>query len=268
MNKLFLIFLLFPFFLHAGNNNLPVGGRASGMGNTGLCIADVWAIRFNQAALADLRSVSFGVSYESRFLLKSLGVQSLAVAIPTKRGTFGVNYTGTGDQLYMDSKIGLGYGMKLSEKINLGIRLNYHSLRLGNNYGRTQNITAELSLLAKPTDKIQIGFHLFNPTQTKLNDYQNEEIPAIMNLGVSYKFSEKVRGNVEIEKDIELPFSVKMGVEYFPVDNLYIRAGISTNPSIPTIGFGLVKGEFHLDFSSAFHPALGLTPSLGLRYSL
>jgi len=172
------------------------------MGNTGLCIADVWAIRFNQAALAEVSSVSFGAAYESRFLLKSLGVQSLAVAIPVKRGTFGLNYTGTGDKLYNESKIGLGYGMKLSEKVNLGIRLNYHSLRLGNNYGRTQNLTFELSVLAKPTNNIQIGFHLFNPSQTKLNEYQNEEIPAIINLGMSYKFSEKVCGNIEIEKDI------------------------------------------------------------------
>ncbi len=268
MKKLLFLFCLFPFFFSAGNNNLPIGGRATGMGNTGLCIADVWAIRFNQAALAEVSSVSFGAAYESRFLLKSLGVQSLAVAIPVKRGTFGLNYTGTGDKLYNESKIGLGYGMKLSEKVNLGIRLNYHSLRLGNNYGRTQNLTFELSVLAKPTNNIQIGFHLFNPSQTKLNEYQNEEIPAIINLGMSYKFSEKVCGNIEIEKDIERPFSIKLGVEYFPADNKFIRAGIITNPSMPTIGFGLVKGEFKIDFSSAFHPILGITPSLGLRYSV
>lgn len=252
----------------AGNENLHIGGRASGMGNTGLCIADVWAIRYNQAALADVNSISFGASYESRFLVKSLGVQSLAVAIPTKRGTFGFNYTGIGDNLYRETKIGLGYGMKLSEKVNLGIRLNYHSLNLGNNYGAARNLTFEIGFLAKPTKNIQIGFHLFNPSQTKLNDYQSEEIPVVMNLGMTYKFSEKVKANIEVEKDIDLPFSLKIGLEYFPLENLFIRAGIVTNPSMPTIGFGIVKGNFKLDFSSAFHPSLGITPSLGLRYTL
>ena len=73
---------------------------------------------------------------------------------------------------------------------------------------------------------------------------------------------------MEVEKDIDLPFSIKIGIEYFPIENLYLRAGIITNPSMPTIGFGVAKGKFKLDFSSAFHPALGITPSLGLRYSL
>lgn len=268
MKKLLLVIFLIPTLLFSGNDNFYIGGRATGMGNTGLCISDVWAIRYNQAALADVSSVSFGASYESRFLLQSLGIQSLAVAIPSKRGTFGFNYTGVGDKLYRESKIGLGYGMQLSEKVNLGIRLNYHSLNLGNNYGRSQNLTFEIGFLAKPTKNIQIGFHLFNPTQSKLNEYQNEEIPVIMNLGMAYKFSDKVTGNVEVEKDIDLPFSLKVGLEYFPMETLFVRAGILTNPSMPTIGFGIAKGNFKLDFSSAFHPVLGITPSLGLRYKL
>ncbi len=267
MKKLFLLFCLLPATLVAGNDNLLIGGRATGMGNTGLCLADVWAIRYNQGALADLREISIGASYENRFLVQGLGVQSLAVAIPVKKGTFGFNYTGFGDNLYRETKIGLGYGMKLSDKFNLGIRLNYHSLRLGNNYGSAQNLTFEVGILAKPTKNLQVGFHLFNPSQTKLNDYQNEIIPVVMNLGISYKFSDKVRANFEVEKDIEMPYSVKAGVEYFPVEYLYIRAGIITNPTMPTIGFGIVKGRFNFDFSSAFHPALGITPAIGMTYS-
>lgn len=83
MKKLFLSVFLIPTVLFSGNDNFNIGGRATGMGNTGLCIADVWAIRYNQAALADVNSISFGASYESRFLLQSLGIQSLAIAIPT-----------------------------------------------------------------------------------------------------------------------------------------------------------------------------------------
>ncbi len=268
MKQFCLSLIIIPSLLFGGNDNFHVGGRATGMGNTGLCISDVWAIRYNQAALANIDVISFGASYESRFLLQSLGIQSIAVAIPVKRGTFGFNYTGVGDKLYRESKLGLGYGMKLSEKVNVGIRLNYHALHLGNNYGRSQNLTFEIGFLANPTKQIQIGFHLFNPSQTNLNEYQNEEIPVIMNLGLAYKFSDKVTGNLEVEKDIDLPFSVKVGLEYFPGENLFLRAGIVTNPSMPTIGFGVAKGNFKLDFSSSFHPSLGITPSLGLRYTL
>ena len=268
MKKLLLFLCLIPVVSFSGNENYAIGGRATGMGNTGLCLADVWAIRYNQAALADVSSISTGISYESRFLLKAMGIQSFAMAIPTKKsGTFGLNYTGFGDNLFRESKIGLGYGMKISDKFNIGIRLNYHSLQLGNNYGRANNLTFELGLLAKPTKNLQIGFHLFNPSQTKLNEYQQEIIPVIMNLGISYQFSDKLRTNLELEKDIEFPFSVKAGIEYLPTEHFYLRAGISTNPGVPSIGFGVVKKQFNLDFSASLHPALGITPSLGMTYS-
>ena len=61
------ILFLIPTLVFSGNENHTVGGRATGMGNTGLCISDVWAVRYNQAALADLKYMSAGISYESRF---------------------------------------------------------------------------------------------------------------------------------------------------------------------------------------------------------
>ncbi|MEN8928931.1 MAG: hypothetical protein ABF242_04780 [Flavobacteriales bacterium] len=267
IKKALLFTFLFPFVSFSGNDNFHIGARNSGMGNTGLTLADVWAIRYNQAALADVNQIAVGVSYESRFLTKSLGIQSFAVALPTKRGTFGLNYTGFGDNLYRETKVGLGYGMALSEKFNIGIRLNYHSLRLGNNYGNANSLTFEIGFVAKPIKNLEIGFHLFNPNAVKLNDYQNETIPVVVNLGVSYKFSEKLRTNVELEKDIDQTASFKVGLEYLPLEYLYIRAGFTTNPTMPTIGFGVVKKQFNIDFSAAFHPSLGITPALGMRYS-
>lgn len=267
MKKALLVLFLIPLISLAGNDNFHIGARNSGMGNTGLTLADVWAIRYNQAALADISQIAVGISYESRFFTKSLGIQSFAFVLPTKSGTFGINYTGFGDNLYRETKLGLGYGMKLSDKFNIGIRLNYHSLRLGNNYGKANNLTFEIGFVAKPTKNLEIGFHLFNPSAVKLNDYQNEIIPVIMNLGISYKFSDKLRTNVEIEKDIEHPYSLKIGLEYLPLEYLYIRAGITTNPTMPTIGFGVVKNQFKIDFSSSFHSSLGITPALGMTYT-
>ena len=261
------IFFCLPILVFSGNDNFSIGGRTTSMGNTGLCLSDVWAIRYNQAALADLQELSVGVSYESRFFTKSLGIQSFAFALPSKSGTFGLNYTGFGDNLYRESKIGLGYGMKLSDKFNIGIRLNYHALRLGNNYGKADNLTFEIGLLAKVSKNLTIGFHLFNPAQAKLNEYQNEIIPVILNLGLAYKFSKKLTTNLEIEKDIEHPYSVKIGFEYLPTDFLFVRVGISTNPTMPSIGFGVNTQNFQLDFSSTFHPSLGITPALGMTYT-
>jgi hypothetical protein len=261
------IIIILAQFTYAGNDNYTVGARNTGMGNTGLCLSDVWSIRNNQAGLADVKLISAGVSYESRFATKQLGIQSFALALPTKSGTFGLNYTGFGDRLYNESKIGLGYGMRFSEKISGGIRINYHSLTIGNGYGTKSSLTFEAGLIANLSDKITLGVHLFNPTQSKLNDYQNEIIPTVLSFGLSYKFSDKVFVNGEVEKDIDRKPVLKTGVEYHPLDVLYIRAGVSSNPSLPSIGFGVDLQQFRFDFSSSFHPVLGATPSFALVYS-
>lgn len=269
MKKNFIVFViaLFSQATFAGNGNYPVGARGTGMGNTGLCLSDVWSVRYNQAGLADVKLITAGVSYESRFATKELGIQSFALALPTKSGTFGVNYTGFGDKLYRESKIGLAYGMRFSPKISGGIRINYHGLTIGNNYGTKSSLTFEAGLIADLSEKIKLGVHIFNPTQSKLNEFQNEITPVVFSFGGSYHFSDKVFVNAEVEKDIDLKPVFKTGVEYHPIDALYMRAGISTNPSMPSIGFGVDLKQFRFDFSSSFHPVLGATPAFALVYS-
>jgi hypothetical protein len=54
MRHLLLAILLIPFLALSGDENYSIGGRATGMGNTGLCFNDVWSVRYNQGALANI----------------------------------------------------------------------------------------------------------------------------------------------------------------------------------------------------------------------
>ena len=267
-NLLLPLALVFSLSAVAGNENFPIGARATGMGNTGLTLSDVWSTHYNQAGLANVRLISAGISYESRFLQSDLGISSFAFALPIKSGTFGLNYTGFGGSLYNQSKVGLSYAMKFSPDISGGISINYHNTRLGGVYGGSNAFTFEAGVLAKVTKNLQIGCHIFNPTQSKLNDYQDEIIPTVVRLGLRYDFSEKVVTQIEVEKDIDFSPVYKAGIEYHPSDVLYIRTGISTNPSLPSIGIGLKFDQFNIDVASTFHPVLGVTPAFGLRYNL
>ncbi len=267
--KLIIALFLFTFSLaYSGGENFPIGARTTAMGNTGLCLSDIWSVNINQAGLAKIKSITAGVSYESRFTQKELGIQAFGLAIPVKNGAFGLNYTGFGGKLYRDSKIGLSYGMKFSDKISGGLSINYHNLSIANNYGTKSSLTFELGIIANVIENLQLGFHLFNPSQAKLNDYQDEIIPTVVKLGLRYDFSKKVYVNAEVEKDIDLKPIYKIGVEYHPIDILYIRTGISSNPSLPAIGFGVDVKNFRFDFSSSFHPVLGATPAFGIVYTV
>jgi hypothetical protein len=267
MNKCLLLWLMFsPIVVFSGNENWHLGARSAGMAHASLTLSDVWSTHHNQGGLGWLKDPSAGVYFENRYGIKELSQMGAAVAIPVGNGAFGLNYSGFGWSLYKESKIGLAYGMKFNDKISGGVQVNYHSLRLANNYGSNMAFTVEAGLQARVTDALTIGMQVYNPTKTKLDDYYDERIPTIMRFGAGYRFSDKVLVTCEAEKDLEFDAIFRVGLEYMPGDKFYIRGGIATNPGIAAFGFGLKLDSFRADISSTYHQILGFSPQISLSY--
>ena len=156
--------------------------------------------------------------------------------------------------------------MKFSERITGGVQINYHNTRIGNNYGSASVLSSEMGLQAKLTSKLELGLHLFNPTQAKLNDFNDERIPTIMRLGMAYTFSNKVFITLEAEKDIDFPANFKAGIEYKANEKIYLRGGIGASPTAATFGVGVYHKGLKLDLASSYHQILGFIPEVSLTY--
>jgi len=247
--------------------NDAIGARSIAMGGFTTTLTDVWSTNNNQAGLGFNRSISGGIYYESRFLLKETGYKAGAFVLPVKTGALGLSVTSFGYELYSRTNVGLSYGQRFGQKFSVGVQLNYFNTKLSENYGQKNAFTASLGLMAKLNKELTIGVHVYNPTRSKLAEYNNERIPTIMKLGLDYKFSEKVFVAVETEKDIEYDALIKAGIEYHIIDVLYLRGGVSSNPSLTSFGFGLLLKDFKLDIASSYHQTLGLTPSISIVYT-
>ena len=253
--------------LFSSNGNDVIGARSLSLGGFSTTLSDVWSANNNQAGLGFMDQISGGISYESRFLLKETAYKSGAFALPTKLGAFGLTVTSFGYSAYNETKVGLSYGQKLNDKIALGVQLNYTNVKIGQEYGQKSALTGAIGLIANLSKEIAVGVHVYNPTRTKFADYNNERLPTIMKLGLDYKFSEKVFLAVETEKDIDFGAIARVGIEYNPIDILYLRGGISTNPTLSSFGFGLKLKDFKLDLSTSFHQTLGITPGISIIYT-
>ncbi len=265
-NMLFLLIGFYSLQSFAGNDNVPFGGRASGMGTASVMLSDFWSASINQAALVHYKYAAAGIYYENRFLLKELSLKGVAVILPTKRGTFGVNYSYFGYSLFNQNKVGLAYSMAFGRNFSTGIQLDWMNFHLGEDYGTKNAFTFEVGLLGKITEHMQAGIHLFNPINTKLSDYQNERIPTVINAGLAYDFSGKVLLCVEAEKNIYEKMNIKAGIEYHFISLSYFRAGISTQPSLVTFGMGLEIKHFMIDIAGSVHQELGFSPQLSIVY--
>lgn len=265
ISLLIFFFILAP-DIKSANDNFPIGARSSGMGNASVSLADVWSTHHNQAGLGFVRNYSCGIYYENRFLLKDLSLRAAVIAIPVKGGMFGLSFSNFGYSLYTENKYNLSFAKAFGDKFSVGIAMDYLNTKIAEGYGNKGVAVAEIGLQSKPLKGLTIGVHIFNPTRTKLVSYNNERIPTILRLGGNYNFSDKVTLAIETEKNISQKAVFKAGIEYKPVKEFYLRAGINTHPTVNSFGFGLNLKNFKIDFSSNYNQVLGFSPQFGLTY--
>ncbi|HDO28187.1 MAG TPA: hypothetical protein ENH02_08740 [Bacteroidetes bacterium] len=267
--KKYVLLLLSIFLLTnrsaAGGDIFPIGARQAGMGRTSVAITDFWNIQNNQAGIALIDKYSAGIYYESRFLINRLSTKDVAVVVPTGIGVLGATFNYFGYELYNEMKIGLVYARSFSPWFRMGLQLDYLITTLGDNYGSTGNVTFELGIQSDVAKNLTIGAWVYNPIQVKLADYNNEKIPAIFRLGLSWQILKGFIANVEAEKNTNIaPILVRAGLEYGFNGKFFIRGGFSTQQEIFSMGFGMKIKFLRFDISAVMHQTLGFSPQSSL----
>ena len=243
------------------------GGRPTAMAGSYVAMADGWSAFHNQAGLTHIEGITVGAFYENRFGLNALSDKGFLAAIPFKGKSFALSYHGFGDANYSSAKTGLAYAMKLGEKLDAGIQLDYFSVRLGENYGSRQGFMAEGGFQYHLNALLTLAAHVSNPNRAKLSDYIDERMPGTMRAGALLRLSDKVLLSGEVYKITGSDASVRAGVEYRVVENAAIRAGFGSVPGTYTFGFGWKVKTFLIDMAAAYHPILGFNPHVSLTYS-
>lgn len=266
MRLLLTTLLAFPLLGYAQNE--PAGARAAGMANAALNYTDVWSLFQNQAGIAHIESFSAGAFYENKFLVKDLAYTGFASAAPLGNGAVGLTYTSFGFDVYRESRLGLAYGMKLSDGFSAGVQLNYHTMRINaEDYGSRGSITAEVGFRLEVSEQVSLAAHIYNPGRTKLNEFSDERIPTLIRFGAQYTIADDLIASAEVEKDIDRTGLFRAGLEYRPAEVLFLRIGTSSEPMLFAFGTGLDFGTFKFDLASTYHTVLGYSPQVSLTFA-
>lgn len=262
----FLFFNLLFFSVFAGKETNSTGARSSALGGTSSLISDFWSAENNPAGLGFVENWAGGISYENHFLLNEMSYKSFVFAYPTKKGAFGLSVGQFGYSLYQENKIGLSYGQKLSDVFSMGVQLNFLNTSIAGNYGSSSGLSANIGLMADLSDEVRVSAVVVNPSRTKLSEFNDERLPTLLKLGVSYEFSKKIQLLSEIEKDIDYKANAKFGLEYLAAENFFVRIGYNSEPSVSSFGFGYRKKDFVVDLSSSFHSTIGFRPQISISF--
>ena len=250
----------------AGGDPIPVGARLGGMGNAGTTLIDLWSVRLNQAGLAGLERPTAGMYFQNHWLSEELSMKGLAVALPLGNGTIAISGSDFGYSLYREQQFGVAYAMRFGDGLRAAVQLDYLSTRLGENYGSSSAVMAELGMQARLTEDLWIGAHLYNPGGATLGGPYDEKIPTLLRVGLGYTFSDKLQMTADVVKDIDRKEQLRMGLEYHPNEVLFIRTGFSTAAVQGHVGVGVRFGQFDMDMAVSFNGDLGATPQLNLNY--
>lgn len=263
MRKFFLLLILLflKISLPAQTLRKLVAASYLGLGAYSINHIDAFSFTSNQASLAQINSATAAVYAERRFLLSELNNYTAAIGLHTNSGNFGLkaNYYGFSD--YNETQLGLAYGRKLGNKVDIGAQFNYYSIRIPT-YGNASTISFELGAIMHVTDKLHAGIHVANPVGGKFGEEKQEKLSSVYSMGLGYDASEKFFVSMEIEKEEDQPVNVNAGMQYKFLPQLLARAGMSTATSTAWFGLGLTIKAIRIDVTASYHPQLGITPGL------
>lgn len=260
------LLLLLPVSLCAQTVRQPLISTYPGIGAYTQNNADAFSFIINPAAIANVKQASAGVYGERRFLLSALNQYTAVVALPTSSGNFGIQADYFGYSNYNETQIGLAYGRAVGKKVNVGVKFNYYNLRIPT-YASASAFYFEAGVVMHLTDKLHAGFSAFNPVGGTINKATDEKIASVYRGGFGYEASDKFFIIAEMIKEENKNVGVNAAFQYELIKQLLVRGGINTLNSQPFIGVGLRLGQLRIDFATAYHPQLGISPALMLLFN-
>lgn len=240
------------------------GARAIAMGNSFVSLQDEYAL-FNNPGALSVKTLSFVSSMNFRHI--SLGINDVQAGLAVPFGAFqagiGVDYYG--DQLYNQLRVVSSARHRIGFA-NLGMRLGYHQYYL-ENYGYKQTASVDIGGIFTMSEEVRLAMLITNLTRSKLTGQDDHRLSSLIALGLSYLPISSLRFNLQLTKDINLPVSGNLGLEYLINQNIAARTGFDFTNSTAALGIGFSWQQFRLDLGGQYQPRLGYSAAASIVIS-
>jgi hypothetical protein len=260
------ILLLFTVQIHAQSIYAPVSSRVIGMGDAAVTMEGHWASFQNTAGITTTERIQAGLTYENRFGMTGMDFMGVGMTGELPFGHLAINAFRFGDELYNEHKLSLGYATQLGI-IKLGGRVNYLQYHVMD-FGTNATYSVDFGGIATITPQLIVGAQALNITQSTLQSSEEQRVPTLLKLGISYRPRDYFMLNAEIEKDILKPAVLKLGAEYNFLEKFYLRTGVNSGSFQSFYGLGFEYLDFQWDYALSNHAALGFSHSVSMQFKL
>lgn len=262
-------------------DTLEVGGRAAGLGDAFVSVADdASAITWNPAGLVQLQRHEVLLSTDRTNGLEGLATDFVALAVHL-RGTSlaaGWRHQGLDDAVREDYVVFGGARTLVRRSLGAFIaagggleiaRIGLETSGLGPVAGlqdAATGVAGTLGLLLQPIPNVTAGVvlrHLGQPTFDLVQGGAQTRLDSEVEWGLSLRWREDGRVHVSHLRTASGYSLVRAGAELRIAGTLWLRAGASRDGVSGGLGLGIRSWE--LDWAYRAHQALGATTRIGLR---
>lgn len=243
------------------------GAKQISLSNSDVALSnDVFSLFNNPSGLSQIDWREIGIYYSpAPFGLTELANAYVAYTEPFSFGSVAIGGMNYGFDLYRESKIVLGYSYNYQNKFFAGAAFNFHTLSI-KNYGVDNALYFNLGGLIYLSEDFRLGFSFQNINRATFGN-DDDQIPVLLNAGISYDLINSLSINAAVEKDLRYKTSFMFGVDYDLIEYLSLRSGFSNEPSRFSAGIGINYSIISLDYAMFTHNDLGLTHQVGLLIS-
>ena len=287
--KLTIICILAALGLSAGTalaafEDIPASPRARAMGEAGCSVVDgAYATYLNAGHLGSATEGALVAGYVQPFGLSFTDSYHMGAVIPVSPGNgavgislnqFKVEHQDV--RLLEETQISLAYGNTLYKdmhsQVDLGATVNMYHLKFGETTsgidpGNDSALGMDLGLLVTVHERTRLGVMIKNLNNPNIG-VDEEELAHRLIAGISYEPYEGVITTFEFDNELGQDTQYHGGIEMYVAQGLALRAGVITNPSKLTAGFGYALDRFALNYGfSTGGGTLDSTHHFGVKVS-
>ena len=246
----------------------PVIGGVPGLAWTGAgCPSDPGGIQINPAVAGAILRRSIACTWTpGEFGLPELRRNALLIVSPLPVGACALCASTFGYDLYRELTLGATYGGTVTDGLFAGCTFSWYRLSIAG-YGHASAAGIDFGLQWMPTDALRCGAVVTNLNGPSIGA-SHERLPQSMSSGLEFDLSPDVALAVDVVKDTRYPAELRCGIRCQPLQGLILRAGTIREPSTYTAGFGVLLGDFSLDYAFASNDQLGASHYFGVTFSL
>lgn len=239
-----------------------IGARANGMGYASSALFDSWSLFNNPASTAKLETTGAGFTYDLHPAPSGANRTAAVIAVPVTIGVITGGAYRFGDDLYNEHMISAGFSSKFG-LASLGMQVNYIQYS-ASGFGNKGVASVNLGGIAELTPQLSIGAYIVNVNQPKISG--EEKLPTRLVAGLGFKPIEKLFIAAEIEKDLDINPTWKMGLEYAFHKKFSARTGYNLNPNTSFFGLGLRTSKLTIDYAIQYNVLLSVSHQASIGY--